>query len=132
MVSTIALVVTCVHYGEESCCRNDGHDGLLDRLAHAVDALECSVANANAIDGVGLRVLNDTHLYQRAATWAADHPHDASLESCLEIHAERAMEKTWVKFDRSWSLQGWRGNSFPWKDENLGMGLTDASCLCAW
>lgn len=104
MVSANYSVVTCFHCSEKPC-KNDDHDVLPDRLVHAVDALECSVANVNANDGVGLRVPSDTHLHPRAATWVAGHPHDASLESCLEIHAERAMEKTWVKFDQSWSLQ---------------------------
>lgn len=115
MVSAYSFVVTCFHCSEKSY-KNDGHDVLLDRLVHAVDALECSVVNVNANDGVGSRVLSNIHLHPRAATWAAGHPRDASLDSCLEIHAERAMEKTWVTFYRSWSLQGWWANSFPRTD----------------
>jgi len=110
--SANALTVTYVRYAEKSC-KNDDHGVLLGLLVHVADALECSAVNANADDDVDLRILRDTHLHQRAATWVACHPHDASLEPYLEIHVERATEKTWVKFCQSWSLQGWWGNSFP-------------------
>lgn len=91
------LVVMWDH--DDDSDKNDG-------LVHADDALECSVAYVNANDGVDSRVLNDTQsLYPTVAMCAAGHyPHDASLIASLEIHEERARERTWVMFDQSWSL----------------------------
>lgn len=82
-------------FHDDVTCKNHDKQYLMDLDDDALEYSGVDYANDDEL-------LNGSH--QTAATWE-DHPHDASVDSCREIHAGKAMEMTWVKFYQSWSLQ---------------------------